>query len=103
MVSFSYKVYVDKLEIVINGTSKYRYLMYVPFKDVTTDKRVLVIMKSPSKADNAVSDKTINNVLSFCHEKYSGVYIANLFPCYETDSSKLSEFIPKSRVRTDHG
>ncbi|WP_339209188.1 DUF1643 domain-containing protein [Paenibacillus sp. FSL K6-3182] len=35
---------------------------------------------------------TINNVLHFCHNKYSGVFIANLFPIYEQDPKKLNEY-----------
>ncbi|WP_051556516.1 DUF1643 domain-containing protein [Alkalihalobacterium bogoriense] len=85
--------YVDVENIDIDDEPGYRYSMFVPFKDSITDKLALVIMRNPSKADKTKSDKTINNVLRFCSKYYSGVYIANLYPNYETDSTKVKDFI----------
>jgi hypothetical protein len=90
---YRYKDYVDKKKILINQEPGYRYSLFVPFKESINDKCVLVIMRNPSEADKSKSDKTINNVLSFCHDKYSGVYIGNLYPYYETDSKKVKDFI----------
>lgn len=85
--------YVDVDNIDIDDESGYRYSMFVPFINPTTDKCALVIMRNPSKADKTKSDKTINNVLRFCNNYYGGVYIANLYPNYETDSKKVRHFI----------
>lgn len=85
--------YVDIDNIDIDDEPGYRYSMFVPFKNSTTDKCALVIMRNPSKADKTKSDKTINNVLLFCNKYYSEVYIANLYPNYETDSTKVKDFI----------
>jgi len=85
--------YVDVDNIDIDDEEGYRYSMFVPFKNSITDRFALVIMRNPSQADKTKSDKTINNVLRFCSKSYSGVYIANLYPNYETDSKKVKNFI----------
>jgi hypothetical protein len=91
---YEYKDYVDIDNIQIDEETGYRYSLFVPFKKPKKGSgSVLVIMRNPSEADKTKSDKTINNVLSFCHGRYSGVYIANLYPYYETDSTKLKDFI----------
>lgn len=90
---YKYKDYVDIDNIKINEETGYRYSLFVPFKNLIKGGNVLVIMRNPSEADKTKSDKTINNVLSFFHGKCSGVYIANLYPYYETDSTKLKDFI----------
>lgn len=90
---YKYKDYVDINNILINQETGYRYSMFIPFKNPIGDGNVLVIMRNPSEADKTKSDKTINNVLRFCYSKYSGVYIANLYPYYETDSTKVKDFI----------
>lgn len=85
--------YVDVNNIDIDDEPGFRYSMFVPFKNAMSDRCALVIMRNPSKADKTKSDKTINNVLRFCSKSYSGVYITNLYPNYETDSSKVKHFI----------
>lgn len=85
--------YVDVNYIDIDDEIGYRYSMFIPFKNSITDKCALVIMRNPSKANNAESDKTVNNVLRFCNKYYRGIYIVNLYPCYETDSTKVKDFI----------
>lgn len=99
---YQYEKYVEKSKIVINPKQSraYRYSLYIPFK-YTGDKDegakcALVIMKNPSKANTQVSDKTINNVLSFCYKKYKGVYLGNLYPTYGTNPNKLSKSISPS-------
>lgn len=89
---------VDIPNIQINQETGYIYSLFIPYKNKNSSKNesVLVIMRNPSEADKTKSDKTINNVLSFCHGKYSGVYLANLYPYYETDSTKLKDFIDLS-------
>lgn len=79
-----------------NDERENRFSMYVPFKNSKNTNQVLVIMRNPSKANKNESDMTINNVLNFCHDKYSGVFFANLFPFYETEPNNLKEHIQKS-------
>lgn len=90
---YKYKDYVDIDNIEINQETGYRYSLFIPLKKTVNKKHVLVIMRNPSEANKSISDKTINNVLSFCHNKYGGVYMANLYPYYETKSRKLKDFI----------
>lgn len=85
--------FVDIKNILIDDEKGFRYSMFVPFKNSTNENCALVIMRNPSSADQSKSDKTINNVLRFCKSNYSGVYIVNLYPYYETDSTKLKDFI----------
>jgi hypothetical protein len=85
--------YVDVDNIDIDDETGYRYSMFIPFKNFKTNRCALVIMRNPSNADKTKSDKTINNVLRFCNKYYSGVYIANLYPYYETNSTKVNSFI----------
>lgn len=90
---YKYKDYVDIDNIVINQETGYRYSLFIPFKKPVNKKYILIIMRNPSKANKSTSDKTINNVLGFCHNKYGGVYMANLYPYYETKSRKLKDFV----------
>jgi len=92
-----YKKYVDFENILIEQEKGYRYSLFIPYKNsvenTVKNKTVLVIMRNPSKADLDYSDRTTNNVLAFCNDKYNGVYITNLYPYYETDSKKVKKFI----------
>lgn len=90
---YKYEDYIDVDKILIDQEDYYRYSLFIPFKNPINHKKVLVIMRNPSKANESDSDKTINNVLNFCHGKYGGVYIANLYPYYETNSTKIKDFI----------
>lgn len=56
------------------------------------ENKILVIMKNPSKATNTISDKTINNVIKNLYQKYSIIYIMNLFPYYSTKATGLLSF-----------
>lgn len=92
-VIYKYKQYIDVDNILINQEGEYRYSLFIPYKNPVNKKNVLVIMRNPSKANKDISDKTINNVLGFCHNKYDGVYMTNLYPYYETNSTKVKDFI----------
>ena len=71
-----YKCYVNRNKIdfkgdIVNGL--FRYLLTVPLRN-KGKKKVLVIMKNPSKANKEISDLTINRVLKFCNgEGYTEV------------------------------
>lgn len=90
------ETYIDINNIKVDEVGKYRYSLYIPFKSCLTDfedKIVLVIMKNPSIADSKKSDKTINNVISFCKGKYNGVHIVNVFPFRSSKPENLKDFI----------
>lgn len=90
-----YREYVDKKNITFKGDIKsgYRYLLTVPLNN-KGNKKILVIMKNPSKANKQISDLTINRVLAFCYnEGYSTVFIMNLYSYYATDSKELAQLI----------
>jgi hypothetical protein len=87
---------VDIENILIDDEEGFRFSMFIPFNESTNKNHAVVIMRNPSKADQSKSDKTINNVLRFCKSYYSGVFIANLYPYYETDSTMLKNFIESS-------
>ncbi|WP_276624478.1 DUF1643 domain-containing protein [Syntrophomonas wolfei] len=90
-----YREYVDKENITFKGNKKsgYRYLLTVPLNN-KVNKKILVIMKNPSKANKRISDLTINRVLTFCYkEGYSKVFIMNLYSYYATDSKELAQLM----------
>lgn len=88
-----YREYIDVANICIKKEGVFRYCLYIPYKEDIKSKDVVVIMKNPSKATTNESDRSINNVLEFCHGKYRGVYIANIYPKYQTESLKLKKYI----------
>lgn len=94
-MAFLYKDYVKKeeIQIQVDSSKNLRYLLEVPLIN-NSNKSVLVIMKNPSLADQYESDRTINNVLKFCHSnQYSKVYIMNLYSYYSTDSNGIANLI----------
>ncbi|MBU3194937.1 DUF1643 domain-containing protein [Clostridium algidicarnis] len=96
---YKYRKYIDTKKITIEVSENFRYLLCVPYIHINNDKSILVIMKNPSKADENISDHTINNVLKFCENKYSKVYIMNLFPNYSTDPKEVKTFINSARFQ----
>ncbi|KAF1084933.1 hypothetical protein SPSYN_01069 [Sporotomaculum syntrophicum] len=91
---YHYKSFVRKKDIVFKGDieNNYRYLLRIPLQN--EGKKVLVIMKNPSKANKEFSDLTIDRVLTFCNsEGYSEVNIINLYSYYSTDSGKIRGMI----------
>lgn len=92
---YKYKEFVNKSEIKCIGDDKNnkRYLLEIPLTN-KENKRVLIILKNPSKANESVSDLTIDRVLTFCNnEGYSKVYIMNLFSYYSTDPNGITKLI----------
>ncbi|MCL9634254.1 DUF1643 domain-containing protein [Bacillus zanthoxyli] len=74
------------------------------------NESILVIMMNPSKADNNVSDHTINSIIDFFSQsshhiikgpcinpisKINKIFISNLFSIYNPKSKKLNESINK--------
>lgn len=99
-MSYRYKNFVEKDRIIFKGDMEenIRYLLRIPLKN-NGDKKVLVIMKNPSKADNKLSDLTIDRVLTFCNaEGYSEVNIMNLFSYYSTDPSGIKNLIDDGKL-----
>lgn len=97
---FRYKRYVKKADIDFEGdhvNSCFRYLLKVPLRN-KGKKKVLAIMKNPSKANKKISDLTINRVLKFCNnEGYSEVYIMNLYSYYSTDPNKIAKLYAEGK------
>ncbi len=96
---YEYKDFVNKSGIKFVGDieNKKRYLLEIPLKNNGV-KKVLVILKNPSKANKSVSDLTIDRVLTFCNnEGYSKVYIMNLFSYYSTEPSGITQLIDSGR------
>lgn len=96
-----YSDYVDKEKISFKGNieENIRYLLRIPLKN-SGNKKVLVVMKNPSKANAEISDLTINRVLTFCNnEGYSEVSIMNLFAYYSTNSGKIAKLIKNDEIK----
>lgn len=90
-------VYKDKISFVGNIQNNERYLLTVPLKN-NNGKKILVIMKNPSKANKDISDRTINNVIKFCFKKgYDEVSIMNLFSYYSTDPKGITKLIDEGK------
>lgn len=97
---YKYKDFVEKDKITFYGDIKenIRYLLRIPLKN-SENKKVLVIMKNPSKANNKISDLTIDRVLTFCNsEGYSEVSIMNLFSYYSTNPTKIKNLIDDGKI-----
>lgn len=92
-MGYGYKDHVKKSCIEIRGDAECRYLLRVPLSNKNNERKVLVIMKNPSRANKDNSDRSVNNVIEFCKSDYKEVYIMNLFPCYSKDPRKVKCFI----------
>jgi len=102
---YRYKSFVNTDRIVFEGDIEngFRYLLRIPLKN-KSNKKVLVIMKNPSKANKDISDLTINRVLTFCNrEGYSEVNIMNLYSYYSTNSKRIAELIRNGEMDTAVG
>lgn len=92
---FRYKDYVlnEEIQIKEDSSKNLKYLLEVPLTN-NTNRSILIIMKNPSLANQYKSDRTINNVLKFCHAKqFSKVYIMNLYSYYSTDPKGIADLI----------
>jgi hypothetical protein len=102
---YRYKDFVDKEGIVFKGDIKnnFRYLLRIPLKNYG-NRKVVVIMKNPSKANAQFSDLTVDRVLTFCNsEGYSEVNILNMYSFYSTVSGKIAELIRSGKIETAIG
>jgi len=98
--------FVDTKNIKISLDEKnyFRYFISIPFisdKDVSP-KKVLVILKNPSKAkidkrhNLYESDQTVNRVISyFFKQKFTEVVIVNLFARFFKESNRLNNYVHK--------
>ena len=95
---FRYRDFVVEDNIVCKGNDVRRYLLRVEF-DCDINKKVLVILKNPSKADKHESDLTIDRVLKYCNNQgYSEVSIMNLYSYYATDAHELRTLIQGKEI-----
>ena len=84
---YKYKEYVQIRSVCKDDINDCRFLAEYKLDNGDKDKKALVIMKNPSKADDNISDQTINTVLDYMHIfNYSKVYVMNLIPIYGLDS-----------------
>lgn len=83
--------------IIKDEKERKRYKLEIDLKGDRGDERWLIIMKNPSRATEdgiEFSDCTVNRVCEYFYQMKSEaktIVVANLFPVYETDSSKLKE------------
>ncbi len=83
---------VDKIESD-EQLSGFRFYIKIPFKNSSLKKKLCVIMKNPSKADNQQCDNTISKVCNAAnHNGYGEVIILNLFPFRSTNPKNLIDF-----------
>jgi hypothetical protein len=84
-------------ELKKNEKERKRYKLEIDLKGDRGDERWLIIMKNPSRAGEdgiEFSDCTINRVCEYFYQMKSDaktIVVANLFPVYETNSSKLKD------------
>ena len=91
-MTYEYKDYVNDSRVELDKINNCRFLAEFSLDGGDKNKKALVIMKNPSKADCNVSDQTVNNVLEYMHGfEYSTVYIMNLIPKYATDSKLIKD------------
>ncbi|ULQ61057.1 DUF1643 domain-containing protein [Brucepastera parasyntrophica] len=99
-----YPQFVDKrnIDILLNEENDLRYYIKIPinYNEAVPIKKVLVILKNPSKAKVNheeflyESDKTLNRVISYFYKNhYTEVVIVNLFARYFTESDRLNDYI----------
>ena len=83
--------------IICNETMGFRYSLYIPFKNLTTNNALVVILKNPSSASSNYCDNTISKVCNVAYNNgYSGVIILNLFPIRATFAHQVITFYGSS-------
>ncbi|SHG04691.1 DUF1643 domain-containing protein [Ornithinibacillus halophilus] len=106
MKSFPSFVEVEKINIDMDLDKNCRYYIRIPLKqDDEQGKKVLVILKNPSKAkiDHQEgiyeSDQTVDRILVYFKKSgYSEVTIVNLFATFSTDSECLNQYLDSPEV-----
>ncbi|RWZ50173.1 DUF1643 domain-containing protein [Halobacillus fulvus] len=97
MQKFQYPSFVEerKIKVEEDFQNRYRYLLEIPLKRPYGNE-FLVIVKHPEKADQYLSDQTVDKILRFCYDKQATkVYIAYLY-AFQTRNSKIfSDFMKK--------
>lgn len=89
-----YPSFVNTNNIKSNGANGYRFLLSIPFNNVSINKKeLIVILKNPSSANLLFCDTTILRVCNVAHNNgYSGVIILNLFPYRATYAKDVQNF-----------
>lgn len=91
-MAYKYKDYARVCNVVADKKKNCRFLVEYELENGDENKKALIIMKNPSKADDQISDQTINNVLEYMHEfQYSKVFVMNLIPEYATNPNDISD------------
>lgn len=92
------------IEITPPCSSKYRYVLEIPFCNGEDKPAVLVILKNPSKATEKECDMTISKVCNATYNAdYGKVIVFNLFPYRSTDPQKVfSDFIQNTSAYEEH-
>lgn len=82
---------VTQVECIELSQQNIRFLLKVK-TNCNNEKKILVVMKNPSKSTKDQSDKTVNNVIRNLASKYSEIHIMNLFPYYSTKANGLLSY-----------
>lgn len=80
-------VYVIKRKQTYN----YRFVYKINFTNPKGNKdELIVVCMNPSKADDKISDTTVNMLIEHAYQSdYKGMILLNVFPLYEPNSSNL--------------
>lgn len=88
----------NSVEAVFSTDKKYRYMLSMNFNDTLLDKgrdkRISIILKNPSAADERMADATIRKIETFVYARFMDVrqmYILNIFAFRATEPGDLNE------------
>ncbi|MDQ0972420.1 hypothetical protein QFZ31_002298 [Neobacillus niacini] len=94
---------IDCQHETLTDSIQARYFLSIELKNAS-NKIATFIMMNPSKADQNISDITVNKLIKFAFTKGRGnigiIQIVNLFPFYETNSPNLQAII--NRVQNNN-
>ena len=89
----NYPMFVNLKGITSRGANGFRFSLYIPFHCNSAKGELVVILKNPSQATAANSDRTVTRVCNVAyHNGYSGVIILNLLPYRSTQASGVRNF-----------
>jgi len=91
---------IEKDECLCKGIKR-RFLLDIKLKNKDNEKPVVVIAMNPSKADEVVSDRTINKIIKYIYynektKEYGRILILNLFVAYASNPEEINNLINKS-------
>ncbi|CAD5898181.1 DUF1643 domain-containing protein [Carnobacterium maltaromaticum] len=84
----------DKIDICIKKMKGFEFRTYLKIPLINkSEKKMIIIMMNPSKANKDDSDITVNKVLEYANknELYNEVIILNVISLYESSSNKIKK------------